>query len=228
MRNRLFAGAAALAATAALVALQTGTANATVAGPVLYTNIGVAVNVGDALSADLVTGTLATMYNPGTTTGVKCTVSHISGSVGVNPTVTPTTTATASGPVTGLTFSGCTSNVVGVTGVNSLTMDTLPYTLSISDAPGYPVSLSPIASGTQIQATAVLKTLAGTATCVFRATSASLQGNATNVPPQINLVNQSLTKFSGPSICFPSINFSASYGPVIDSAPGNGGTVLVN
>ncbi|MFF0298415.1 Tat pathway signal sequence domain protein [Kitasatospora sp. NPDC004615] len=224
MRNRLVAGAGALIAATALVALQTGTANATVAGPLLYTSSGVAVNAGDALSADLVTGTAATMFNPGTTTGVTCTASHIGGTVGTNPLVSPTTSGTASGPVNTLTFSGCTSNVPGVTGVISLTMNNLPYTLAISDTAGYPVALTPSAG--VIQATAVLKTLAGTATCVLHASV--LNGNATNVPPQINLVKQLLTKTSGPSICFPSIEFTASYGPVTDTAPGNGQVVLVN
>ncbi|MFD8595121.1 Tat pathway signal sequence domain protein [Kitasatospora sp. NPDC059646] len=226
MRNRLFAGAAALAAATALVALQAGPAGATVSGPLLYTDIGAPVNVGDPLSADLVSGTVATMYStPTGTTGVKCTASHIGGSVAANPSVSPTVSGTASGPVTTLTFSGCTSNVVGVTGVSSLTMDNLPYTLSISDTAGFPVTLAP-AAGSVIQATAVLKTLAGTATCTFRSSAATLNGNATNTPPQISLVNQTLTKASGPSICFPTVYFSAAYGPVKDTA--NGGTVLVN
>ncbi|MFJ5924734.1 Tat pathway signal sequence domain protein [Kitasatospora sp. NPDC092948] len=220
MRNRLFAGAAALAAATALIALP-GSASASVAGPVLGPN----VNVNDSLSADLVSGTLATMYNPGTTTGVKCTASHIGGSVAVNPTVAAGGTATASGPVNVLTFSGCTSNVVGVTGVASLTMDNLPYTLSISDATGFPVTLAP-AAGSQIHATAVLNTLAGTATCTFQSSAATLSGNATNTPPQINLVNQPLTKLTGPSICFSAINFTASYGPVTDTTTGV--TVAVN
>ncbi|MFD8478665.1 Tat pathway signal sequence domain protein [Kitasatospora sp. NPDC059673] len=220
MRNRLVAGTAALVAATALVALQAGTANATVAGPLLYTSSG-AVNVNDPLSADLVAGTVATMFNPGTTTGVTCTASHIGGTVGSNPIVGPTTPGTASGLVNVLTFSGCTSNVPGVISVTSLTMNNLPYTLAISDTAGYPVSLTPSA-GNVIQATAVLKTLAGTATCVLKANV--LNGNATNVPPQINLVKQLLTKSSGPGICFPSIEFTASYGPVTDG----GATVLVN
>ncbi|PJN29424.1 Tat pathway signal sequence domain protein [Kitasatospora sp. CB02891] len=220
MRNRLFAGAAALAAATALIALP-GTADASVAGPVLGPN----VNVGDALSADLVAGTVATMYNPGTTTGVKCTASHIGGSVAANPVVAAGGTATAYGPVNVLTFNGCSSNVVGVTGVTSLTMDNLPYTLQITDSTGFPVALVP-SPGSQIHATVVLKTLAGSATCTFQATAATLNGNATNVPPQINLVNQPLTKATGPSICFSSINFTASYGPVTDTTTGT--TVVVN
>ncbi|GGQ96271.1 Tat pathway signal sequence domain protein [Kitasatospora griseola] len=223
MRNRLFAGAAALAAATALIALPAGSASATVPGsPVLYT-AGPAVNVGDPLSADLVSGTIATMYNPGTTTGVKCAASHIGGTVASNPNAP----GTASGPVNTLTFGSCTSNVVGVSSVISLTMDHLPYTLSISDSAGFPVSLSPTSAGV-IQATVVLKTLAGTATCVFHSTAGSLTGSATNSPAQITLSTQNFTKTTGPSICFPSIDFSASYGPVTDTAPGNGQVVLVN
>ncbi|MFF0394083.1 Tat pathway signal sequence domain protein [Kitasatospora sp. NPDC004615] len=201
MRNRLFAGAAALAATTALIALPAGTADAMTRTPALHT-----INIGGPLSTDLAYGTVATMYNPGTTTGVKCTASHIDGTLAANP-----NTPTLSGPVNVLTFSGCTSNVPGVTSVTSLTLNNLPYTLSISDTAGYPVALTPSA-GSVIQATAVLKTLAGTATCVLHASV--LNGNVTNGQTQIDLVKQPLTKTSGPSICFPNIEFTASYGPV--------------
>ncbi|MFJ1754756.1 Tat pathway signal sequence domain protein [Kitasatospora sp. NPDC088134] len=220
MRNRLYAGAAAVAAATALLALTTSPAGATGTPVLTIAGTSTAVAVGDSLSAGLVSGTLATMYNPGTTTGVKCTVSTIGGTVSSNPTAP----GTASGPVSTLTFSGCTSNVVGVTGVNSLTMTNLPYTLSISDAAGFPVSLT-AASGS-VQAAVNLKTLAGNAICTYKSTSGSLNGSATNTPPKITMSNQNFTKLTGPSICFASIDFSAAYGPVTDTTLG--GTVFVN
>ncbi|MFJ4677376.1 Tat pathway signal sequence domain protein [Kitasatospora sp. NPDC088783] len=220
MRNRLSAGIAALTAAGALLLLPAVPAGAVSSTPVLtIAGTSTAVGVGDTLAANLVSGTFATMYNPGTTTGVKCSTSTIGGSVAVNPLATGS--ATASGPVGTLTFAGCTSNVVGVTGVNSLTMSNLPYTLSISDSAGLPVSLT----GT-IQAAVNLKTLAGNALCTYSSTSGSLNGNATNTPPKITMTNQPFTKLSGPSICFASINFSAAYGPVTDTTLG--GTVFVN
>ncbi|MFF0394082.1 Tat pathway signal sequence domain protein [Kitasatospora sp. NPDC004615] len=227
MRNRLFAGTAALAATTALIALPAGTANADAYasdGAVLYTANNVPVSPGDPMSIDLTNGTVATMNNPGTTTGVKCTASHLSGYVTSNPAATGS--ATASSQINALTFSGCTSNVVGVTGVTSLTMDYLPYTLSVTDSPGYPVTLAPV-SGTQPKVTAILKTVTGTATCVYLSTGSTLYANATNVPPRINLFLQRYLKIAGPSICSANIDFTASYGPVTDTAPGNGGIVLV-
>ncbi|MFD8478667.1 Tat pathway signal sequence domain protein [Kitasatospora sp. NPDC059673] len=216
MRNRLFARTAALAAATVLLALPAGTAGAMPGTPVLHTT-GPAVNTGNPLSADLVAGTVATMYNPGTTTGVKCLASHIGGTLAVNP----NPPVIVSGPVDTLTFSACTSNEVGIISVLSLTMNYLPYTLAISDSTGYPVTLTPSA-GSILQATVVLKTLAGNATCFFRANV--LNGYATNNLTQINLVKQPLTKSSGPSICFPSIEFSASYSPITYG----GATALVN
>ncbi|MFC8720187.1 Tat pathway signal sequence domain protein [Kitasatospora sp. NPDC057198] len=220
MRNRTFAGVAALATAGALLALPAVPADAAGTTPVLtIAGTGAAVGVGDSLSANLVSGTLATMYNPGTTTGVKCTASTIGGSVSSNPLATGS--ATASGPVGTLTFSGCTSNVVGVSGVNSLTMSNLPYTLSISDSAGFPVTLSG-----SIQAVVNLKTLAGNALCTYSSTGGALNGNATNSPAQITMANQGFTKLTGPSICFAAISFSAAYGPVTDTTLG--GTVFVN
>ncbi|MFD5559633.1 Tat pathway signal sequence domain protein [Kitasatospora griseola] len=206
MRNRLLVGAAALAAATALIALPAGTAGAAPGAPALRT-AGPTVNVGGPLSADLVAGTIATLYNPGTTTGAKCTASHIGGTLAVDP----NPPGGMSGPVDTLSFGACTSNIIGVISVTGLTMDHLPYTLAISDASGYPVVLFPASGGT-IQATLVLKTLAGTATCVFRANT--LNGNATHGLTQLDLSNQNFTKAIGPSICFPTIGFSASYGPV--------------
>jgi len=219
MRNRTFAGVAALAATGALLALPAVPADAAGTPVLTIAGTGAAAGVGDSLSANLVSGTLATMYNPGTTTGVKCTASTIGGSVSSNPLATGS--ATASGPVGTLTFSGCTSNVVGVSGVNSLTMSNLPYTLSISDSAGFPVTLSG-----SIQAVVNLKTLAGNALCTYSSTGGALNGNATNSPAQITMANQSFTKLTGPSICFAAISFSAAYGPVTDTTLG--GTVFVN
>ncbi|KIQ65489.1 hypothetical protein TR51_16565 [Kitasatospora griseola] len=202
MRHRL----AALAAATALIALPAGTAGAAPGVPALRTD-GPALNLGGPLSADLAYGTAATMYDPGSTTGVRCAASHIGGALAVDP----NPPGIVSGPVDTLGFGACTSNIVGVISVTGLTMDHLPYTLAVSGASGYPVVLVPV-SGSTVQATLVLKTPAGTATCVFRTNV--LNGNATHGLTQIDLSNQNFTKAIGPSTCFPTIGFSASYGPV--------------
>ncbi|MFF0298419.1 Tat pathway signal sequence domain protein [Kitasatospora sp. NPDC004614] len=214
MRNRLFA--AALAATTALIALPAGSADAAPKTAARHTN-SPAVTAGTPLSADLVSGSVATLYWPGTTTGFRCTVSHLSSTVAADPNAP----GVLSGPVNVLTFSGCTSNVVGVTGVNSLTMDYLPYTLAFYNAPGNPVALYPNSAGI-IQTTIVFKTLAGTATCVLRANS--LNGNHTGNPSRIDLVQQPFTKYSGPSICSSSLELTAAYGPIVYGVA----TALVN
>ncbi|MFF0394081.1 Tat pathway signal sequence domain protein [Kitasatospora sp. NPDC004615] len=207
MRNRLFA--AALAATTALIALlalPAGTASAAPKTPALPA-------VGNPLSADLVPGTVVTMYSPGTTSGFKCTASHLGGTLAADPNAP----GTLSGPVDTLTFGGCTTNIPGFVSVTSLTMDNLPYTLAVSDAPSNPLVFLPTSAG-YLQATLVTRTLAGNLTCVFRANV--LNGNATNNLTQLNLSAQNLTKAAGPSLCFSSIDFSASYGPVTQGATG--------
>ncbi|MFI9787410.1 Tat pathway signal sequence domain protein [Kitasatospora sp. NPDC051984] len=195
MRNRLFAAATALIA---LIVLPAGTAGAMPRTPARPT-------VGGPLSTDLAYDD-ATLFYPGTTSGTKCAASHLGGTLAVNP----SSPGTLSGPVNVLTFSSCVSNTIGVTAVISLTVDNLPYTLAIADTADSPLVLAPTSGS--IQTTVVLKTLAGVATCVYRANF--LNGNLTNNLTQITLVKQLLTKSSGPSICYPSLEFTASYGPV--------------
>jgi hypothetical protein len=188
--------------------------------PVLTTGSagGTAVAVGDVLTAPLASGTNATLYSSATgTSGVTCSSSTFTASVTDNPAAPGTATESVSGQ--SFDSSSCTSNVLGVTGVTSITVDNLPYTTTVtSDGT---LSVTP-ASGSTIQTTVKLKTLLGSITCVYQAPS--LTGTASNDDSSIAFTNQEFTKTSGSSLCFSSGFFSAKYGPVTD----NGATVYVN
>ncbi|MCX5424485.1 Tat pathway signal sequence domain protein [Streptomyces sp. NBC_00078] len=179
---------------------------------------GAAVAVGDVLSAPLAGGTSATLYSSATgTSGVKCTSSTFTATVADNPAAPGTATES----VTGQTFdsSSCTSNVVGVLGVKSISVDNLPYTTTV--ASGGALTVAP-ADGSTIQTTVKLTTLLGSITCVYQAPS--LTGTTNNDDNSINFTSQHFTKTSGSSLCFSNGYFTAKYAPVTD----NGAAVYVN
>ncbi|MFI8232799.1 Tat pathway signal sequence domain protein [Streptomyces sp. NPDC085900] len=179
---------------------------------------GAAVAVGDTLTAPLASGTNATLYSSATgTSGVSCSSSTFSAAVTDNPSAPGTATESVSGQT--FDSSSCTSNVLGVTGVSSITVDNLPYTTTV--ASDGTLTVSP-ASGSTIQTTVKLKTLLGSITCVYQA--AALTGKADNADNSINFTNQQFTKVSGSSLCFSSGYFTAKYAPVTD----NGAAVYVN
>ncbi|MFE7169131.1 Tat pathway signal sequence domain protein [Streptomyces sp. NPDC057616] len=188
--------------------------------PVLTTGSvgGTAVAAGDVLTAPLASGTNATLYSSATgTSGVTCSSSTFTASVTDNPAAPGTATESVSGQ--SFDSSSCTSNVLGVTGVSSITVDNLPYTTTV--ASDGTLTVTP-ASGSTIQTTVKLKTLLGSITCVYQA--ASLTGTASNDDSSIAFASQQFTKTSGSSLCFSSGFFSAKYAPVTD----NGATVYVN
>jgi len=179
---------------------------------------GTAVAVGDVLSAPLASGSNATLYSSATgTSGVKCTSSTFTATVTDNPAAPGTATESVSGQ--SFDASSCTSNVFGVTGVSSITVDNLPYTTAV--ASDGTLTVSP-ASGSTIQTTVKLKTILGSINCVYQAPS--LTGTSSNSDNSINFTNQQFTKVSGSSLCFSSGFFTAKYAPVTD----NGATVFVN
>ncbi|WEO94573.1 Tat pathway signal sequence domain protein [Streptomyces sp. FXJ1.172] len=211
----------ALAGTATSLALALAVATpASADGSVLTTGGagGTAVAVGDTLTAPLASGTSATLYSSATgTSGVTCTSSQFTASVTANPSAPGTATES----VTGQTFnpSSCSSNVVGVTGVSSITVDNLPYTASV--ASDGTLTVTP-ASGSTIQTTVKLKTLLGSITCVYQASS--LTGKTDNSDGSISFTSQQFTKSSGSSLCFANGYFTAKYAPVTDG----GAQVYVN
>ena len=219
MRTRLALTTGAIAAALALA----GALPASAAGTVLTTGSagGTAVAVGDVLTAPLASGTNATFYSSTTgTSGVSCAASQFSATVQSNPAASGTATES----LTAQSFSSCTSNVIGVTGVKSITVNGLPYNTSVSDSSGDPVTITP--SSGSIQTTVVLNSLLGTITCVY--TGPSLSGSADNTNNSISFSNQHFTKSSGPGTCFTDAYFSAQYGPVSDTSQSGSPLVFVN
>ncbi|MFJ6385796.1 Tat pathway signal sequence domain protein [Kitasatospora sp. NPDC092039] len=220
--------AAALCAASALALAAVPAAaspEALAAGPVLSTGSagGTAVAVGDALTAPLATGTKATFYSTATsTTGVTCATSKLSASVLSNPAAPGSATAS----LTGLTFGSCTANVTGVTSVRSLTVGNLPYGLTVSDAPGLPVTLTGGSAGT-IQATAVLDTWFGTITCSYQL-SGAFTGSADNAAHSLAFRTEHFAKSAGSTLCPADGYFSATYGPVADTSQAGSPAVFVD
>ncbi|WP_405625194.1 Tat pathway signal sequence domain protein [Streptomyces sp. NBC_01396] len=179
---------------------------------------GTAAAVGDVLTAPLADGTSATLYSSATgTSGVKCASSTFTATVADNPAAPGTATETVSGQT--FDSSSCTSNVVGVLGVKSISVDNLPYTTAVASDGA--ITVTP-ASGSTIQTTVKLTTLLGSITCVYQVPS--LTGAASNDDNSINFTSQHFTKTSGSSLCFSNGYFTAKYAPVTD----NGAAVYVN
>ncbi|MDX3584098.1 Tat pathway signal sequence domain protein [Streptomyces europaeiscabiei] len=207
------------ATTAAVMVAAVGPASA--ADSVLTTGglAGDAVAVGDVLNASLATGTTGKFYSSATgTSGVSCAASTFTATVTDNPAAPGTATET----VDAHTFGSCTSNVLGVLGVTSVTVNNLPYTTAVT-SDGV-VTVSP-ASGSVLQTTVVLRTLLGTINCVYQA--ASITGTSDNSDNSINFTSQPFTKTSGSSLCFATGYFTAKYAPVTDANQG-GAAVYTN
>jgi hypothetical protein len=222
MRRYLYLAGA--AATTLMIVLSAGpawarTVDVLTTGKVGGTNVA----VGAILKASLVSGTSSTFFKSATsTTGVKCAKSSFSAKVTANP----AKPGTAKESLTSQTFSSCTSNVSGVTGVQSVKVNNLPYNATESDASGFPVKISGTSSSKPLKTTIVLNTTLGNVTCVYTATSTS--GNGSNTGNTVGFKNQKFTKSSGPSACFSSGFFTATYGPVTDSSVTGSPKVFVN
>ncbi|MFD2765964.1 Tat pathway signal sequence domain protein [Micromonospora eburnea] len=220
--GRIGAGLAAVALLTSLIGTAPAAASPSsqLAGAVLTypTPGGTDVPVGDVIQASLASGTNATFYS--SSTGIRCAASSFTATVLTNPPAP----GTATERLTAQSFTSCTSNVLGVTGVQSVTVNNLPYDVSVSSA-GV-VTISGGAAG-QIQSTVVLNTLLSTITCVYQTSSNTLTGTADNGTNSIIFTNQVLTKSSGPSLCFGTAYFSVRYSPVRDTTR-SGSPVYVN
>lgn len=201
-------------ATALLVALVSGTASAATAVLTYGSTGGTAVAVGDTLTAS---GTLTIYTNTTGTTGIKCQAT-----IWVTVTSNPVAPGTATLSLSAIALSSCVANgMTGVTGVSSVTFDNLPYGMTI-DSSGA-ATIGPGGSG-PIQITEVLRTLLGSITCVHQPSNAPLLGSLSNVDNWVPVVNQLLTKVSGPSTCPPAPYLSLHVGPL----RGPGGNVYYN
>ena len=221
MRTYLYLAGAAV--TALVMVMTAAPASAAVDVLTISRVGGSNVHVGDILKASLVTNTSAGFFQSATsTTGIKCAKSTFSAKVTANP----GKPGTAKESVTSQTFSSCTSNVSGVTSVQSVKVGNLPYNSTISDSTGFPVKVKETSSTKPLKTTIVLSTILGTVTCVY--TAASISGASSNTGNTVSFTNQKFTKSSGPASCFSSGFFTAKYGPVKDTSRTNSPAVFVN
>ncbi|MFE3138261.1 Tat pathway signal sequence domain protein [Streptomyces scopuliridis] len=209
---------------AAVALLTTGTASATgaAAGNVLTygSAAGSAVAVGDVFTSSLSSGaSVAIRTTSGGSTGITCTASQFTATVTGNPAAPGTATES----LTAHTFGGCTSNILGTTGVQSITVDRLPYNTTVTS--GGPLTVGAGAAGA-LQTTVKLNTLLGLTTCVYSSTG--LSGATSNTDNSITFTNQLFSKSSGPATCPGSSYFSAKYGPVKDTSQSGSPSVFVN
>ncbi|MFJ7021333.1 Tat pathway signal sequence domain protein [Streptomyces sp. NPDC101117] len=169
---------------------------------------GAAVAAGDVLTAPLAAGGNATFYSSATgTSGLTCTSSQFTAAVTDNPAAPGTATES----VTAHTFdaASCSTNVVGVLGVTSITVNNLPYDSTV--ASDGTVTVTPPA-GSTVRTTVVLRTLLGSVNCVYQAPG--LTGTANNDDHTITFNRQQFSKVSGSSLCFANGYFTAKYAPV--------------
>ncbi|MGW2202022.1 Tat pathway signal sequence domain protein [Streptomyces sp. NPDC001774] len=208
-------------AGAALAAVLAVTHPAGAAGAVLTTGSasGPSVAVGDVLAASLASGTTAKIATTsGGSTGITCNSSAFSATVTSNPAAPGTATET----LTSHTLSTCTTNILGATGVQSITVNNLPYATAVTS--GGTLTVTAGSTG-PIQTTLKINTILGVTTCVYRATS--LTATPSNTDNSLSFSNQQFTKATGPGTCPANGYFTAKYGPVQDSTQA-GAPVFVN
>ncbi|MFE4369036.1 Tat pathway signal sequence domain protein [Streptomyces sp. NPDC056835] len=220
---------AAVALTTTATASATGTTSTTgtaaigaAAGNVLTygSAAGPAVAVGDVFTSSLSGGaSVAIRTTAGGSTGITCTTSQFTATVTGNPAAPGTATES----LTAHTFGGCTSNILGTTGVQGITVDRLPYNTTVTS--GGPLTVGAGAAGA-VQTTVKLNTLLGLTTCVY--TSTGLSGATSNTDNSITFANQLFSKSSGPATCPGSSYFSAKYGPVKDTSQSGSPSVFIN
>ena len=174
------------------------------------------VAVHAVVKAGLKAGTMAAFVKPGTTIGVRCKMSAVTGNVTANP----PRPGTAVVSVTVDTFAGCTPSIPGVTRVLSLTSRDLPYRTTVSDAKGFPVTV--VKTSSMIR----LMTVGGPITCIYSA--AKISGHASNTGQTVSFSNQVLTRSGGSGLCLARVEFSATYGPVTDNSETGHPHVFVN
>ncbi|MEU3338742.1 Tat pathway signal sequence domain protein [Streptomyces sp. NPDC002144] len=220
MRRHTVVAIAATAALAGLTFLPATAASADSAVLTYGSAGGNAVAVGDVITGSLAGGTKASLAtSSGGSSGITCTGSTLTATVTDNPAAPGTATESA----TAQTFTGCTSNVFGVTGVRSITVNGLPYTTSAASDGS--VTVTPAAGGS-IQTTVVLSTLLGSVTCVYQAPSLSaVSSNGSN---SLTFTNQPFTKVSGSGLCNANGYFSASYAPLVDSSVSGSPAIYTN
>jgi len=207
---------AAVALTAIALAIPAG-ASAAVTHDVLTINKvgGANVRVGAVLKANLHKGTKV-VFAAGSAGNVTCSASSFT----VKVTKNPPKPGTAVASLTAQTFSKCTTNISNARSVKSVKLNHLPYKTTISDAAGFPVTV------TGPSTTITLNTTVGTLSCTYK--SKVTKGSASNTTQVITFTKQPFKLSSGPRACPSKGTFSAAYGPVLDKSVTGSPHVFVN
>jgi len=209
------------AVTAVLAVLPMTTASAATVDVLTISKVGgTNVAVGAILKANLKTGTKATFFSPGTRMGVSCKQATVTDKVTANP----AKPGTAGESLTAQTFTKCTTNIAGATGVKSVKVLSLPYTTALSDAAGFPITVTK--PGGALKTTIVVNSTLGAITCTYK--DAKLSGSASNTGSVNAFTNQVFKLSSGSAACLAKGSFSATFGPLQDTSVTGNPAVFVN
>ncbi len=174
---------------------------------------GTNVATNSSLSSSLSSGTTATFYDATTgTEGVTCTGSTLTQTVSTNPAAP----GTADLSTTGLSYSGCTSNIFGYDTVEAAQVAELPYTSSVADSASDPVSIDGVIFRL------LLSGSLGTEQCNYLISSGALSGTTTFTNQDFQLYIES--DQSCPSDMFA----SATYGTIFDKSVSGSPKVFMN
>jgi len=179
---------------------------------------GANVTVGDTLQAGLA-GTSTSSFVDGNGKGVTCTAANFNASVTDNPAAP----GVASESITALGFSGCTSNISGVTKVKSITIDNLPYSATVDD------STDTITISSSVHATISLGLVIGSATCKYSGPSGGVVGSVSLADGSLSFASQTFTRDTGSWAGCPSPeSFNSTFGPVLDTSVAGSPSVFLN
>lgn len=172
------------------------------------------------LTAGLAKGSTATFTTTEVT--VTCKKAAFSKRVIANPPAPGTAKLAA----TKQTFGKCASNVSGVT-VKSVKAMNLPYNVAVSDATGDPVTVSGRRTSKPLEFTATISAAGQVFSCSYSA--ASITGSFSNKDNVVSFSDQPFTFKTGGSLCpTGTADFTAAFGPIIDSSIKGSPKVFVN
>ncbi len=216
---RKYIGLGAVAALGLVTAFAASPANADAVDVLTTGSVGGAnVAVGDVLQAGL-SGTGTATFLDSSGKGVTCTSATFTASVTDNPAAPGVATES----VTALTFSGCKSNISGVTSVKSITIDNLPYAGTVDD------STDTINISGSVHATISLGLVIGSATCKYTGPTGGVSGAVSTADGSLAFSNQVFSRDTGSWAGCPSPeNFTATFGPVVDTSVAGSPSVFLN
>jgi hypothetical protein len=175
------------------------------------------VKVGAVLKASLAKGAKATFVSSAGT--LSCSSSSFTDKVTKNP----GKPGTADESLVAQSFKGCSLVSTAIRSVKKVTINHLPYKTTISDKKGDPVAVSGPST------TLVLVTVLSSTPISCTYTASASHGAASNKAQTISFKNQKFKLKSGPVPgCPTSGDFSATYGPVLDTSVKHDPHVFVN